>query len=127
LTGDARSDSLIEGLDRLLKERKLDRLTIDAFKVPHHGSKNNLSNELMQRLDCKHFLVSSSGRKFNHPDDDAVARIIFHSVDPVLHFNYRSTDNKDWDRKNWKTKLGYSTVYPPQGQSGLVVEFDVTL
>jgi hypothetical protein len=81
----------------------------------------------MQRLDCKHFLVSSSGRKFNHPDDDAVARIIFHSDDPVLHFNYRSTDNKDWDRKNWKTKLGYSTVYPPQGQSGLVVEFDVNL
>lgn len=127
LTGDARSDSLIEGIDRLLKERKLDRLAIDAFKVPHHGSKNNLSNELMKRLDCKHFLVSSSGRKFNHPDDDAVARIIFHSDDPVLHFNYRSKDNKDWDRKNWKTKLGYSTAYPPQGQSGLVVVFDVTV
>jgi hypothetical protein len=126
LTGDARSDSLIEGIDRLLKERKLDRLTIDAFKVPHHGSKNNLSNEVMKRLDCKHFLVSSSGRKFNHPDDDAIARIIFHSDDPVLHFNYRSADNKDWDRTNWKKKLGYQTDYPRAGKSGLVLEFEAS-
>lgn len=127
LTGDAHSDSLIEGLDRLLKERKLKRLKIDAFKLPHHGSKNNLSNEVMERLDCKHFLVSSSGRRFNHPDDDAIARVIFHSDNPVLHFNYRSKDNKDWDRANWKKKLQYQTEYPAAGKSGLVVEFKVSL
>lgn len=124
LTGDARSDSLIEGIDRLLKERKLDRLKIDAFKVPHHGSKNNVSNALMQRLECQHFLVSSSGRKFNHPDDDAIARIIFHSDRPILHFNYRSADNQDWDRGTWKKKLKYETDYPQAGRSGLVVELE---
>jgi beta-lactamase superfamily II metal-dependent hydrolase len=127
LTGDALGSTLVEGIDRLLKERKLKRLKIDAFKLPHHGSKNNLNNEVMERLDCKHFLVSSSGRKFHHPDDDAIARILFHSDAPVLHFNYLSDDNKDWDRSNWKKKLGYQTDYPVAGRSGLVVEFQVKL
>ena len=124
-TGDARSGSLIQGLDRLLAERGVSKLKIDAFKVPHHGSKNNLSNEVMQRIDSKHFLLSSSGAKFNHPDSDAVARILHHSDKPVLHFNYFSKDNKDWDRAAWKSELAYDTAFPPEGQSGIVVEFDV--
>lgn len=122
LTGDARSDSLCEGIDRLLAERGVDKLTIDVFKLPHHGSKNNLSNEVMSRLDCKTFLVSSSGRRFHHPDDDAIARVLHHSDDPVLHFNYRSKDNEDWGRDNWMEELGYGTVYPEDGASGLVVD-----
>ena len=124
-TGDARSGSLIQGIDRLLAERGVAKLKIDAFKVPHHGSKNNLSNEVMQRIDSKHFLLSSSGAKFNHPDSDAVARIIHHSEKPILHFNYFTKDNKDWDRSTWKTELGYETYFPEEGQEGLVVEFDV--
>jgi hypothetical protein len=124
-TGDARSGSLIEGIDRLLAERGATRLKIDAFKVPHHGSKNNLSNELMERIDAKHFLLSSSGHKYNHPDSDAVARIIFHSEKPILHFNYWSKDNKDWDRSTWKAELGYETVFPEESEPGLAVEFDV--
>ena len=124
-TGDARSDSLIEGIDRLLKERGLCKLKIDALKVPHHGSKHNVSNELMARLDCQHFLISSSGNRFNHPDDDATARLILHSDQPTLHFNYRSEDNSDWDRENWKQALGYEVVYPPPGEEGLVCEFEV--
>ena len=124
-TGDARSDGLIEGIDRFLKERGIEKLKLDALKVPHHGSKHNVSNELMKRLDCKQFLISSSGNRFNHPDDDAVARIIRHSDAPVLHFNYRSEDNEDWDRTIWKDGLGYTARYPPAGEVGLTVEFEV--
>jgi hypothetical protein len=124
LTGDSRSGSLIPGIDRLLAERQIDKLEIDALKVPHHGSKNNLSNDLASRLACTNFLLSSSGRKFHHPDDDAVARILLHSSDPVLHFNYRTKDNEDWDRKNWKTILGYKTAFPEGTVPGLVVNLD---
>lgn len=122
LTGDARSDSLCEGIDRLLAERGTDKLAVDVFKLPHHGSKNNLSNELMSRLDCKNFLVSTSGRRFNHPDDDAIARVLVHSDDPVLRFNYLSKDNKDWGRKAWMKELGYAAVYPDNGSAGMVCD-----
>jgi hypothetical protein len=112
LTGDARCDSLIVGIDRLLAERSIDKLKLDVLKVPHHGSKNNLGNDLF------------SSRRFHHPDDDAIARILFHAEDPVLHFNYRSKDNKDWDRENWKGALGYRAVFPEPGKEGLVVELN---
>ena len=124
LTGDSRSGSLNTGIDRLLAERQIDQLEIDALKVPHHGSKNNVSNDLVSRLICENFLISSSGRKFHHPDDDAGARILLHSYGPTLHFNYRSKDNEDWDRKNWKTGLGYQTAYPDGAGAGLVVILD---
>jgi hypothetical protein len=124
LTGDARSDSLCEGIDRLNAERGTDRMKVDVVKLPHHGSKNNVSNELISRLDCKNFLFSTSGRRFHHPDDDAVARVLFNIDDPVLHFNYRSEHNQDWGRDNWMNDLGYRTVYPAEGEAGLVVDLD---
>lgn len=71
--------------------------------------------------------MSSSGRKYNHPDNDAIARVIFHSDNSVMHFNYRSKDNKDRDRANWKKELRYQTEYSAWGKSGLVVEFEVSL
>lgn len=124
LTGDARSDSLIEGIDRLLQQRGLDTLKIDAFKVPHHGSKHNVSNDLMRRLECKHFLVSSSGRRFHHPDDDAIARILFNSNQPKLHFNYHSEDNEDWGREPWQDELGYDTAFPDKEKPGLLFDLN---
>jgi beta-lactamase superfamily II metal-dependent hydrolase len=126
LTGDARSDSLCEGIDRLNTERGTDRLHVDVVKLPHHGSKNNVSNELIDRLDCHNYLFSTSGRRFHHPDDDAVARVLFNSDDPVLHFNYLSEHNRAWGRSEWMDELGYETVYPAEGSSGLVVDLNAS-
>ena len=114
LTGDARSDSLCAGIDRLLAERGLEKLQIDVLKLPHHGSKHNVSSDLISRLRCKNFLVSSSGRRFHHPDDDAIARVLLDGEEPVLHFNYRSHDNRDWGRDTWMSELGYETVFPDE-------------
>ena len=55
---------------------------------------------------------------------DAVARVLFNIDDPVLHFNYRSEHNQDWGRDNWMNDLGYRTVYPAEGEAGLVVDLD---
>jgi hypothetical protein len=53
-----------------------------------------------------------------------VARVLFNIDDPVLHFNYRSEHNQDWGRDNWMNDLGYRTVYPAEGEAGLVVDLD---
>ncbi len=124
LTGDARSDSLCAGIDRLTGERGADTLEVDVLKLPHHGSKYNVSNDLIAGLTCRNFLVSSSGRRFHHPDDDAIARVLFNSDDPVLYFNYRSEDNEDWGRERWMDELGYRTVYPAADAPGLVFDLE---
>jgi beta-lactamase superfamily II metal-dependent hydrolase len=129
-TGDATSASLVDGLDRLRKERGVARIKLDAMKVPHHGSKNNVSTEVMKRISCDKFLFSTNGNKFDHPDDDAVARIIVGSTKPSLYFNYFSEDSKKWASELWQTKHKYSAVYPKEiadgkYDEGLRVEFPI--
>jgi beta-lactamase superfamily II metal-dependent hydrolase len=129
-TGDATSASLVAGLDRLKKERGVARIKLDAMKVPHHGSKNNVSTEVMKRIKCDKFLFSTNGKKYDHPDDDAVARVILGSTQPTLYFNYFSEDNKQWATKSWQTKHKYSAVYPDEiadgkHDEGLRIEFPI--
>jgi hypothetical protein len=65
-TGDAFAGVLAQGLRRLAAERGTRRLSVDAFKVSHHGSRNNLSPELLEVLDCPRFLFSTNGRRYRH-------------------------------------------------------------
>jgi uncharacterized protein (DUF486 family) len=56
------------------------------FKVPHHGSKGNVTADLLNHFDCRHFLFSSNGERFGHPDRAAVARVIADKSAKTLHF-----------------------------------------
>jgi hypothetical protein len=51
-TGDAFAGVLAWSLRRLAAERGTRRVPVDALKLPHHGSRNNLSPELLEVLDC---------------------------------------------------------------------------
>lgn len=122
LGADAHAPLLAAAIDRLLAERGLRRLEVDAFKLPHHGSRNNLSRELLQRVRCRDYLVSSNGHRFGHPDRQAVARVIRDGGPGArLHFNYRSGFNAVWADPALQARHGYTAVYPADGQEGLVV------
>lgn len=122
LVGDAHAPVLQESIEKLVAERGVDRLKVDAFKLPHHASQNNLSKELVQLLDCRKWLVSTNGNKFKHPDGEALARIVKHaSGSPQLHFNYRTRFNTFWDGEDIKKKYGYTTAYPDDNERGIVV------
>ena len=98
------------------------RLKVDAFKVSHHGSQNNVSTELLQLLDCRQYLISTNGDHFFHPDREAIGRIIKYGGDrPSLFFNYRSRYNEIWERPDLQEKYRYATHYPEAGREGAVV------
>jgi beta-lactamase superfamily II metal-dependent hydrolase len=69
LAGDAFSDDLVDGINSVSDER----LTLDVFKLPHHGSRNNVHKELIEAVDCERWLISSDGTRFKHPDAEAIA------------------------------------------------------
>ena len=131
LTGDAWSPVLSAGAQRLAKERGSARLPLTALKAPHHGSKNNLHEDLLQDLDTHRFLLSTDGGRFKHPDRPAIARMLGGAWRPDpkddetvdFYFNYRSDSNKVWDDADLKKKWNYRTHYPADGDEGLV--FDV--
>jgi hypothetical protein len=121
--GDAHPTVLESSVRQLLAQQGECRLHLDAFKIPHHGSKNNISPALLGLLACRNYLVSTDGNYFDHPDSETVARIIVHGGDrPVLHFNYRSVENASWDDDALKAEYGFDTVYPRQEGQGLTID-----
>ena len=122
LAADAHAPVLAESIRSLLKTRRQKRLKIDAFKVSHHASQNNVSTELISLLDCPRFLISSNGDHFYHPDREAIARIIKYGKsggrNPELIFNYRTKYSDVWERGDLQEQYGFTALYPEAEQPG---------
>jgi len=98
---------------------------LDLVKLPHHGSRNNVSKELVAAVDCPLWVVSSDGTQFRHPDPQAIARILTGATDaPVtLAFNVPSTYSRWWDDPAWKGIAHYETLYGDE-TDGLTCTFE---
>jgi beta-lactamase superfamily II metal-dependent hydrolase len=123
LAGDAFAGVLARSLGRLAAGRGEPQLAVSAFKLPHHGSRRNVSVEMLAAVDCPIYLFSTDGSVFSHPDPEAVARVIRHGgPDLTLCFNYRSEANQRWDDSVLQERYGYRVRYPETEQAGLVVD-----
>jgi hypothetical protein len=114
LAGDAWAGVLAASVDTLLPDPD-ERLSLTGFKLPHHGSVANLSPELLARLDCKHYLISTSGAVFRHPHARAVELLLeAHEgrAKPRLHFNYLSTTTAAWSDPADQQARGYQAFHP---------------
>jgi hypothetical protein len=126
-TGDAHAPVLFKSVVELLTLRGKARLRLDAMKVPHHGSRNNISPELLAQLDCSAFLFSSDGSAgYNHPDDEAIECILAEAkkqgTRPAFYFNYRSNRTKSWALKSSGDGERYDAYFPQgEGKQGLIV------
>jgi beta-lactamase superfamily II metal-dependent hydrolase len=66
LTGDARWQEVIDGLEATGHLGKDESIAIDIVKVPHHGSENNVGEtELLDRVVGKHYLFCGNGHSDN--------------------------------------------------------------
>ena len=112
LTGDAHADVLLKTLDGWLGVDG--QLEVDVFKLPHHGSKANVTNALMARVKAKVYVFSSSGEgRSQHPNDQAVARVIVNSAGSrTLAFNYRNQRTEPWDAAMLKDAGGTPPPIP---------------
>ena len=122
LAADAHAEVLLDTLDRWLGSNG--SLDVDVFKLPHHGSKANVTEDLMRRVRAQVYVFSSSGEgRSQHPNDEAVARVIeFSSGERTLAFNYRNVHTELWDEKALRDRHGYRTCYPPAGAPGLSID-----
>jgi beta-lactamase superfamily II metal-dependent hydrolase len=122
LAGDAHPDVLISNIDEIFGAGK--PLDVNVFKLPHHGSKANVTTELIRRVPASTYVFCTDGSgNQRHPDDAAVARVIKYGPrSPLLAFNYRSSRNTSWDDVSLKARHQYRTEYPPPGSSGITID-----
>jgi len=117
---DAHPDVLTAGFAQLAEKP----YRLDACKLPHHGSKGNVTAGLIEALDCPLWLVSSNGVRFRHPDDAALARVVLKGARgdrlPCIAWNYRSDRCKAFTSTFPPDRSRYRSL-EPSGE-GLVVD-----
>lgn len=122
LTGDAHSATLEASISTLLTARNQTRLDVDAFKLPHHGSKYNLSTRLVELVNAKRYLISTDGTSHSrHPDPVALMRILTRQQGARLEFNYATATTKPWGADRLKRRFDHETVYPATDDGWLTV------
>jgi beta-lactamase superfamily II metal-dependent hydrolase len=101
LTGDAHPDPLTAGLRQIAAQDRA--YPVDVCKLPHHGSRYNVTTELAEILDCHRWIISTNGKRFFHPNDEALARVIVAHPGCTVYANY--ADNQVLN--------SFATRYPP--------------
>ena len=74
LAGDARGDHILAGLEAAGKLQPGGTMHLDVFKLPHHGSSRNNSEELLQRVTADTYVISANG-KHGNPDRETLERL----------------------------------------------------
>jgi beta-lactamase superfamily II metal-dependent hydrolase len=109
---------------RALGYRPDRRLKLDLFKLSHHGSKANLSPELLSLIDCTRFAISTDGTRHGFPDAEAISRILVADPDreKTLYFNFRQENARLWaNATELSARWKYKVVMPDEGDSGLAI------
>jgi hypothetical protein len=75
LTGDARGDKILAGLEFVGAMERNGKLDVELLKVPHHGSANNLGEDFFERITAKHYVFSGDGEHGN-PEREALQMLV---------------------------------------------------
>ena len=121
LSGDAYAPVMAASLNRWLAQESLaagspvKTVELELFKLPHHGSVSNISEELLALIKCRRFLFSTSGKIFGHPHDRTIELILekrHGRSKPQLFFNYRSGRTERWGDAVDQTARRYEAYFP---------------
>ncbi|GAB3171367.1 ComEC/Rec2 family competence protein [Telluribacter humicola] len=96
-TGDSHPDVLKNSLHSL-GYSPTNPISLNLVKISQHGSKGNTNDDIMDIIDCQHFLISTnSANKHKFPHKEALSRIVIscHNRHPNsfihFYFTYQST------------------------------------
>ena len=122
LGADAHPDVLLKALTALAGDDA--RCEVHLAKLPHHASRANVTRDVLEKLDCTRFAISTSGAVFGHPDPEAIARVLkFGGPGPkTLYFNYASERTLPWRDEKRERDYEYSCVYPAAEGEPLVID-----
>jgi hypothetical protein len=105
LTGDARGDRILEGLELVGALKKKGSLHVDILKMPHHGSARNVEPVFFRRLTADHYVFSGNGQNGN-PERETLRMLLDQrgKASYTVHLTY-PVDQIDVEReKDWESE-----------------------
>lgn len=128
-TGDAHTDVICQSL-RKARYTPEKPLCLQFMKIAHHGSKGNTSRDLMELIDCRHYLISTNAaNKHQFPHKEALARVVeaAHNRNPgePVHFYFTYADTILENLFSASEKQTYQIIchFPEEGDSGITFSF----
>ena len=126
LTGDARHDHMLEGLEEnglLDAEGEMD---VDLLKLPHHGSDRNIDTDFFRRVRAKHYVISCDG---SHHNPEAATLAMLREArgddDYEVWLPYRTGKQGLGPKlRAWEDSLhdGVTVHYPPDDRESVIVD-----
>jgi hypothetical protein len=110
LTGDARGDKILQGLELAGVLKKGGSIDVDVLKVPHHGSSNNLDADFFERIKASHYVFSGDGEHGNPERESLEMLFAARGADPFeIHLTYPVAEidvarQADWEKEQAKEK-----------------------
>ena len=103
LTGDARGDKILEGLELVNLMEKGGTVHVDVLKVPHHGSAHNLEDDFFRRITADHYVFSGNGEHSN-PERESFEMLMRArpDADYTIHLTYPIDEIDRESKKEWE-------------------------
>ncbi len=122
LTGDARGDDVLEGLENAKLVEAGGKIHVDLLKLPHHGSDRNVDLDFFQRITADHYVVSGDGRHHN-PELHTFELLSAARGDAefTLHLTYRESRLDGYFEAEKAAGKQYRVVYREEGALGMTV------
>ncbi|MEL7338946.1 MAG: MBL fold metallo-hydrolase, partial [Bacteroidota bacterium] len=125
--GDSHPSDIVQALQKAGYSKKK-RLKLDYLKLSHHASKRSISYELLALIDCQNFIISTDGSRHGLPHKEALARVVLapsrdRGERLYFLFNHRNPHLQSIFPESEQIRYNFQTVYPPEGQEGILVSF----
>jgi beta-lactamase superfamily II metal-dependent hydrolase len=113
LTGDVTPKRLNAILSSYLTETGDKYILLDYFKLPHHGSYKSLTKDLLNKIYCSDFIISTNSKRYFFPNKRAIVKILSSISNKGglirFHFNYKESIDKlnisHFEEKKFKFEL----------------------
>lgn len=103
LTGDARGDRILQGLEKVGLLKKGGAMHVDVLKVPHHGSSNNLEEDFFERISADHYVFSGDGEHGNPERESLEMLFRARGKKPLtIHLTYPVADIDKGRKADWQ-------------------------
>lgn len=110
LTGDARGDKILEGLEQVNVLKPDGQMHVEILKVPHHGSDRNMEPIFFERVTADHYVFSGNGEHGN-PERETLGMLLEArgNADFTVHLTYPIEvidvgRKADWEKEQAKEK-----------------------
>lgn len=126
MLGDAWAVDVVEALQTLGYSAE-EPLQLDAVKLSHHASRASISADLLDRIDCDTYLVSTDGSRHQLPHKETFARILLHpkrdnTREIQFIFNYNNPTLRKIFQEEEILRHHFRCIFPAEGSQGYVLE-----